>query len=66
MGGRSKPAAPPPAPVEPPKPVVSAAERATAEGKASARRVRRGRGGYGLMDSATSKETLGSGSQLGG
>lgn len=63
MGGKSKPA-PAPAPVEPPKPVDVAPARTEAEKAASFKRARRGRSA-GLM-SATTADSLGSDTTLGG
>lgn len=63
MGGGSRPA-PAPAPVEPPKPVDVAPARTEAEKAASFKRARRGRSA-GLM-SATTADSLGSDTTLGG
>ena len=63
MGGGSR-SAPPPPPPEPPKPVDVAPARTEAEKAASFKRARRGRSA-GLM-SATTADSLGSDTTLGG
>ena len=64
MGGGSRPSAPPPAPVEPPKPVDVAPARTEAEKGAAFKRARRGRSASLL--SGTTADSLGSDTTLGG